>query len=63
MGFGDDLMVTGEARDTFLKVNRKIAVRLDSKRQRWSEVFENNPYMATVAEVKNGEKEIGRAHV
>ena len=56
MGLGDDLMVTGEARDKYLIVNRKIAVKLDGKRQRWSEVFENNPYMASPAEVKAGIK-------
>mgnify|MGYP006278660725 CR=1 FL=1 len=56
MGLGDDLMVTGEARNAFIKVNRKIAVMLDRKRQRWSEVFKNNPYMATPSEVRSGAK-------
>lgn len=54
MGLGDDLMVTGEVKILAKTINRKIAVKMDKNRQRWSEVFFNNPNMATIEEVKRG---------
>jgi hypothetical protein len=53
MGYGDDLMVAGEAREARVRDPRKVAVwHINGRRQRWSAVFENNPNMATVAEVR-----------
>ena len=54
MGLGDDLMITGEVKLLASTIKRKIAVKMERNRQRWSEVFINNPHMATVEEVKAG---------
>jgi hypothetical protein len=51
MGYGDDLMVTGEARIAREKDSRKVAVLRRPGQYRWSEVFDNNPNFATLAEL------------
>ena len=55
MGLGDDLMITGEVKGLVKKnPNIKVAVKLDKKRQRWSEAFYNNPHMASPEYVNSG---------
>lgn len=55
MGLGDDLMITGEVRELVKKnPNIKVAAKLDKRQNRWSEVFVNNPHMATPDYIKSG---------
>lgn len=54
MGLGDDMMLAGEAREMRRRDPRKVAARHKKSGQRWSEVFVNNPNMATMADVAGG---------
>lgn len=51
MGFGDDLMLAGEARDRRTADPRKVAARR-GKGFRVSPAFLNNPHMATAEEIE-----------
>lgn len=53
MGLGDDLMVTGEVRDLYVKNKLKVMVMIDKKNIRKSEVFLRNPYMVRKGEPLN----------
>lgn len=55
MGLGDDLMITGEVKELAKSnLGTKYAVLLNNHNQRWSEVFVNNPHMATPEYVRSG---------
>jgi len=54
MGWGDEIMATGEARRAQNADPRPVAVRGRDGRQRWSSLWAGNPRMATLREVAAG---------
>lgn len=51
MGFGDDIMATADAARAYREKPVKVAIG-DGERFYWSEVFDNNPILATPAEIR-----------
>ncbi len=49
MGYGDDLMASGEARELYGRVGKRIAIG-DGRRICWSPVFDNNPIIVRPSE-------------
>lgn len=50
MGLGDELMVTGHVRQLYERDPRKVRVEYEKNRQRWCELWDNNPKIARVEE-------------
>lgn len=43
MGIGDELMVTGMVREAQVRDPRRVLIRYEKGKLRWSEIWENNP--------------------
>ena len=56
MGYGDDIMVTGEARILASENPGTPIVVGDGEQEYWSTLFENNPNIKRLSKVRNGEE-------
>jgi ADP-heptose:LPS heptosyltransferase len=50
VGIGDELMVTGMAREAQARDPRRVRIEYEKGRLRWSEIWDNNPRIAKYAE-------------
>ncbi len=53
MGWGDELIVTGQVRELQLTDKRRVRVLYEGDRQRWHESWNHNPRFASVGELGN----------